>query len=505
MTLLLGLDLGTSSAKAALYDPALQQVIAQAGAEYPIVRPQPGYAEQCPADWWAAVVTVTRRVLAVVGSRAAQRVIGIGLTGQMHGTVLLDGKRAPIGPAIIWPDQRAAAYIDPLLESIGTRQYVEVAGTRPAAGFMVVTLLWLAEHDPARLRKTRTVLLPKDYLRLRLTGDVGTDFSDAAATGLFDIAVKTWSAEIVRAAGIPRPLLPKVCPSTAVIGQLTAAAADALGLQPGVPVTAGSADQPAQAIGSGITGVGRGSVTVGSGGQIFLPIQPITNDGVHLPTDGRVHVFNHAVPGLWYILGATLSAGLSLRWLRDLFGFSDRADAYAAFSAEAATVAPGADGLIFLPHLAGERTPHMDSAARGAFIGLTAQHTRAHFVRAVMEGVAFSLRQALEVAQGMGGTADSLIASGGGMDSDLWRGLMADVLNLPLHQRGLSEYAALGAALIAGVGVKVFADFDELPAPVTTRITEPDSTCTTHYTDLYQQYVWLYPKLREDFQRLNAR
>lgn len=505
MTLLLGLDLGTSSAKAVLYDPALRRVVAQAGAEYPIARPQPGYAEQSPADWWAAAVTVTRRALLAAGAGAAERVIGIGLSGQMHGTVLLDAKRAPLGPAIIWADQRAAAYVDPLLDSIGQRQYVEIAGTRPAAGFMVVTLLWLAEHDPARLRKARTVLLPKDYLRLRLTGDVGTDFSDAAATGLFDIAVKTWSAEIVRAAGIARPLLPKVSPSTAVIGTLTADAAEALGLRPGVPVTAGSADQPAQAIGNGITGVGRGSVTVGSGGQIFLPIQPVTEEGVYLPTDGRVHVFNHAVPGLWYILGATLSAGLSLRWLRDLFGFGDRADAYAAFSAEAATVAPGADGLIFLPHLAGERTPHMDSAARGAFIGLTARHTRAHLVRAVMEGVAFSLRQALEVAQGMGGTADSLIASGGGMDSDLWRGLLADTLDLPLHQRGLSEYAALGAALIAGVGVKVFDDFDALPAPVTTHITEPDRARAAHYADLYHQYVWLYPKLREDFQRLSAR
>lgn len=507
MTALLGLDVGTSSVKALVFEPESGRILAQSNLEYPIYRPQPQYAEQKPDDWWNAAVQAVRIVLERAGEHAAQRISGIGLSGQMHGTVLLDRKDQPVGPAIIWADQRAAGYVDRLLELIGRRQYVEITGTLPAAGFMAVTLLWLADHDPGRLRKARVSILPKDYVRLKLTGEVGTDFSDAAATGLFDIAVKTWSAEIVRAAGISRPLLPKVIASTAIAGTLTAQAAAELGLKPGIPVAAGSADQPAQSIGCGVVGPGQGLISVSSGGQVVIPIEAVSNGSVYLPTDARVHVFNHAVPGLWYILGATLSAGLSMRWLRDLFGLTGQSDAYARFSAEASAVAPGADGLIFLPHLTGERTPLMDAQARGAFIGLTAYHTRAHLIRAVMEGVAFSMRQAFAVAQELGGQADVMVANGGGMESDVWRGIMADVLGRPLEQRAVSDHAALGAALIAGVATNVYANFEETQV-VTARtrsITMPDPARAALYQELFEQYSQLYPKLREDFHALARR
>lgn len=498
MTLLLGLDIGTSSAKAVVFDPAQARVLAAAGHEYPIHRPATDRAEQNPDDWWHAAVTAARRALAACGDDAAGRVSAIGLSGQMHGGVLLDNQHKPVRPAIIWPDQRSAAYTETLLETVGRRQYVEIAGTLPAAGFMAVTLMWMADHEPSALRRTRCILLPKDYVRLQLTGQPGTDFSDAAATGLFDIAIKTWSAELVRAVGIARPLLPAAFPATSISGTLTQAAADALGLRRDVLVVMGSADQPAQAVGNGLITAGRGSVTVGSGGQVFLPIQPVGDSGVHLRTDPRVHIFNHAVPGLWYVLGATLSAGLSLRWLRDLFGMQAQVDAYSLLSAEAAAVRPGADGLVFLPYLTGERTPHMDASARGAFIGLTASHTRGHLARAIMEGVAFSLRQALDIAQTLGGTVETLLASGGGMAAPLWRGIMADVLGLPLHQHGLQETTAVGAALIAGVGTQVYSDFDAIALPALLTVTEPDSRRAAWYNERYTQFIRLYPTLRDD-------
>lgn len=507
MSILLGLDIGTSSVKALVFEPESSRILAHSNLEYPIHRPQPQYAEQDPDDWWRAAVHAARAALAKAGPDATERVTGIGLSGQMHGTVLLDRRDLPVGPAIIWADQRAADYVERLLEAVGQRQFVEITGTLPAAGFMAVTLLWLAEHDPTRLRRARAAILPKDYVRLKLTGEVGTDFSDAAATGLFDIAVKAWSAEVVRAAGISRPLLPKVMASTTIAGSLTASAAAELGLKPGIPVAAGSADQPAQSVGCGVVGPGQGLISVSSGGQVVIPIEAVSNGSVHLPTDARVHVFNHAVPGLWYILGATLSAGLSLRWLRDLFGLTGQADAYALFSAEAGTIAPGADGLIFLPYLTGERTPLMDAQARGAFIGLTAYHTRAHLARAIMEGVAFSMRQAFAVAQELGGQADVMVANGGGMESDVWRGIMADVLGRSLEQRAISDHAALGAALIAGVAVGTYANFEETRRVTahTRSVTTPDPARTAYYQDLFEQYTSLYPRLREDFHRLGGR
>ncbi len=499
MTFLLGIDIGTSSVKAVLFDPDTSQIVAVAGREYPIHHPAPDRAEQDPDDWWRATVEVVRRVTVGVD---VDRVVGIGFSGQMHGTVMVGEDHKPVAPAIIWADQRTAATVKELTQMLGADAYAATAGTLPAAGFMAVTLLWLKQHDPALLGRIYKVMLPKDYVRMRMTGEVATDPSDAAATALFNVTTREWASNIISRAGLPENVLPTLRASVAVAGYLRAEAAAELGLRAGVAVITGCADQPAQAVGNGLITSGRGSVTVGSGGQVCIPFQ--RQAGELLRTDPRVHVLNHAAPDMWYVLGAILSAGLSLRWLRDLVGLKDVTDAYPRLSAEAAIIPPGADGLIFLPYLSGERTPHMDALARGSFIGLSAHHTRGHLARAVMEGVTFALREAFEISREMGVVASTLIAAGGAMESDVWRGIQADVFGVPLQRTLLKEQASVGAALIAGVGAGVYRDLGE--ACVRTvqygEITEPNAANHARYDSLYAHFRELYPRLKGDFHRL---
>lgn len=499
MTFLLGIDIGTSSAKAVLFDVESSQIVAVAGQEYPIHHPAPDRAEQDPDDWWRATVSIVRQVTA---GAEVERIVGISFSGQMHGTVMVGADHKPVAPAIIWADQRTGGTVSELVSLLGAEAYSATAGTLPAAGFMAVTLLWLKQHDPALLGRIHKVMLPKDYVRLRMTGEIATDPSDAAATALFNVTTRDWAANIINKAGLPANVLPDVRASVAVAGYLRAEAAAELGLKAGVAVMTGCADQPAQAVGNGLIKPGRGSVTTGSGGQVSIPFtrQP----GEALRTDPRVHVLNHAAPDTWYVLGAILSAGLSLRWLRDLVGLKGAADAYPLLSEEAAGVPAGADGLIFLPYLSGERTPHMDAQARGCFIGLSAHHTRGHLARAVMEGVTFALREALEISHELGATADTLIASGGAMESDLWRGIQADVFGLPLQRTLLKEQASVGAALIAGVGAGVYRDI-EAACERTVRyrdVTEPNAANHARYDVLYAHFRELYPRLKGDFHRL---
>lgn len=519
MTLLLGIDIGTSSAKAVLFNPETGQTLAVAGHEYPIHKPAPDRAEQNPEDWWQAAIAVVRRVTAQAGRTD---IAGISFSGQMHGAVLLDRAGVPLHPAIIWADQRSAAACAKLVDTLGPDRYAAVAGTLPAVGFQGATLVWLAEHEPTLLAHTHQVILPKDYVRLRMTGQVATEVSDAASTGIFDVTRQSWATEILAGVGLEESLLPPVLASTAVAGQLTPQAATVLGLAAGIPVIAGCADQPAQAIGNGLIAPGPASVTTGSGGQVFVPIKPAAKDlvgtgGIHrnselqvptssyefpgLRTDPRLHVFNHAVPQMWYVLGAILSAGLSLRWLRHLTGLAGTADAYPILSAEAAAVPPGADGLIFLPYLSGERTPHMDPLARGAFIGLSSYHTRGHLARAVMEGVALALRQTLEISLSLGGQVERVIAAGGGAESEVWRQIQADIFGLPLQQSLLSEQASVGAALLAGVGAGVYSNLTVACKQVVRYgpLTEPNPARQARYDELYVRFVGLYPRLREDF------
>lgn len=487
MTKLLGIDIGTSSAKAVLVDSDTQQIIASAAQEYPIHRPAPDRAEQNPAEWWDAVVYAVRQITAEHADIAA-----VGFSGQMHGTVLLDKAGEVVHPAIIWADSRSTEQVAQLAASVN--DYASITGTLPAVGFMGVTLMWLKQHAPDVLDRAHKVLLPKDYVHYRLTGEMTTEVTDAASTSLFDVQRGAWADDVLAAVDLPRALFPTVLPSHEP-RSLTEEAADTLGLPPGIPVAAGCADQPAQALANGIISPGVVSVTVGSGGQVFAPLGAFR-------TDPRLHVFNHAVPNTYYALGAILSAGLSLRWLRDTLGMEAQTDAYAALSAEAADVPPGADGLIFLPYLSGERTPHMDAHARGGFIGLSGYHTRGHLARAVMEGVAFALRQALEITQELGGTVETVIGSGGGVESTVWRGILTDVFGVPVRKTLTTEQASIGAALLGGIGAGVYAGFDDAAQPQYDDATKPDRSQAAFYDARYEQFKQLYPKLKTDMHQL---
>ena len=499
MPLLLGIDIGTSSVKAALFDPENAALVGVAAAEYPIHKPAPDRAEQDASDWWHAAVKAVRAAL----DKAARRdVVAIGLSGQMHGGVLLGADDQPVHPAIIWADQRSSAEADWLVEMFGADAYAALAGTLPAVGFMGPSLLWLQRHAPAVLDRARVVLMPKDYVRFRLTGERATDITDAAATGLLDVVRGQWATALLDRAELPEHLLPPVLGSAQVAGRLHKDAAAELGLAAGIPVVAGCADQPAQAIGNGLIAPGKASVTTGSGGQVFTPV---TLRDRKLATDPRLHVFNHAVPETWYVLGAILAAGLNLRWLRGLTGLDADADAYARFSAEAADLPPGADGLLYLPYLYGERTPHMDPFARGAFVGLGFHHGRGHLARAIMEGVAFALRQSLELSLALGGEVDVVIAAGGGASSPVWRRIQADIFGLPLRQSLLPEQASLGAALLGGVGAGLWPDIASASASVVAYgpPTVPDTARHARYNALYAQFVGLYPTLKADMHHLS--
>lgn len=494
---LLAIDIGTSSAKAILFDTDMARIIAHAGHEYPVDKPSPDRAEQHPESWWQAVQVCVRQVMQHADSIAA-----IGLTGQMHGTVLLGADANPVAPAIIWADQRSKTSVDALIDAFGEDHYASIAGTLPATGFMVATLHWLRQHQPDVLDTAQTVILPKDYIRLKLTDTRGTDISDAASTGLLDVMRGQWLPEIIQFLDVSPDLFPTIDPAAQVIGELTDTAAQALGLPAGIPVVAGCADQPAQALANGLLSPGIAAVTIGTGGQVFVPLRH-TSDSA-LPTDARLHVFNHVVPQTWYVLGAILSAGSALRWLRNLTGLASTQDAYAILSAEASDVPPGANGLLFQPYLSGERTPHMDPLARGSFIGLSAYHTRGHLARAVMEGVTFALRQTLDISLGLAGDVEKIVIAGGGADSALWRQIQADVFGVPLQRSIQSEQTCMGAAMLAGIGTAVYASYDAAAAQVVQRgeITEPNSSNQARYNELYAQFVELYPTLKEHFHRL---
>lgn len=500
MALLLGLDLGTSSVKAVLFNTDTGKIQAAAAQEYPVNKPATNQAEQNPADWWQAVIDVTHRATTIAHR---SDVAAISFSGQMHGAVLLDAHANPLHPAIIWADQRSADAVQALIQTVGPDDYAAITGTLPAVGFLGSTLLWLAQHRPKLLAQVKQVVLPKDYLRLKMTGTIATDVSDAAGSGIFNIHGQSWATSILNQVNLPPEILPPVLASTDVAGELTASAARELGVPAGIPVVAGCADQPAQAVGNGLIAPGKASVTTGSGGQVFTPLQPA--NPANLRTDPRLHVFNHAVPHMWYVLGAILSAGLSLRWLRHISGLDNNPNAYAILSAEAGQVPPGANGLIFLPYLSGERTPHMDPLARGGFIGLTHFHQRKHLARAVMEGVSMALRQALELSLELGGQVDTVIAAGGGAESDVWRQIQADVFGLPLQKSLLTEQAGVGAALLAGVGGGVYPHLTQACAQVVRYgpTTRPDAENHGRYNEIFDRYVQLYPHLKPHFHALN--
>lgn len=499
MSYLLGIDVGTSSLKTALFDAERAAIVAVASEEYAVQHPAPEAAEQAPETWWQATRNTVQRVLQGVDRR---RVRGIGLSGQMHGTVLLNADGQPLRPAIIWADARSSAQVARLLSVFSAETWLEIAGTLPATGFMAATLTWLAEREPEMLERAQCVLLPKDYICFKLTGEVGSEPSDAASTALFDIRAARWSDRLIEGLNLPRALFPAIRRSEEAVAGLRADVAEQLGLPAGLPVVAGCADQAAQALANNVLSRGTASVTIGSGGQVFVPHAP--DDRGVLATDISVHVFNHAVPQQWYVLGAILAAGLALRWLRNLLGWADDPSAYERLSAAAESVPCGAAGLLFLPYLLGERTPHRDPKARGVFIGLSYQHTAAHMARAVMEGVTFALRQALEVSFSLAGKAERVILAGGGAQSAVWRQIQADIYGIPLRASLLKEQACVGAALLAGVGCGLYASLAEACAAAA-QLSEPimpDPARHAFYEARYQQFTALYARLSQDMHQL---
>jgi xylulokinase len=495
MRLLAGLDVGTTGIRVVVIDES-GRVRTVAAASYPLHQPRPGWVEQDPEDWWRGTEVALARAVEAVGEG---EIVGIGLAGQMHGAVFLDAAHQVIRPAILWNDQRTFAQCRRMTELIGERRLLEVAGNPALTGFQAPKILWLRDEEPGCFRRVARVLLPKDYVRLRLTGEFATDASDASGTLLLDLRRRDWAQPLLDALEIPRDWLPLVREATEATGTVRAAVASSLGLGLGVPVAAGGGDNAAAAVGTAVVEPGRVSCSIGTSGVLFAHTAALTPD-----LSGRVHAFCHAVPSAYHLMGVTLSAGGSLRWWRDLLKGAGGTDDYDRLVAAAAAVPVGADGLLFLPYLNGERTPHLDPLARGQFFGLTSRHTHAHLTRAVMEGVLFSLRDALQAMRSLGLTPTEVRATGGGARNPLWLRLTADVLGLPVHRTQVEEGAAYGAALLAGVAAGVYRDLEEACSLVALRseVVEPDPAQVAAYEQLHQLYQELYPATAEIAHRL---
>ena len=492
MEALLGIDLGTSSVKCVLVSET-GQVLGAAQREYPICTPRPGWAEQDPQAWWQATADASGEALTAAGRPSVR---GVSFSGQMHGTVLLDAGGEPLRPAIIWADQRSGAQCERFYSILGRERQAAVTRNPIAAGFMASSLLWLQEAEAQTLARGAHVLLPKDYVRYRLCGHIGSEPSDAASTLLFDTGQRQWADDLIRELGLPRELFPGLSPSCEVVGEVTHEAAQATGLPAGTPVVAGGGDQPVAAVANGAVDEGVLLSTIGTGGQLFTPVaEPRYDPGL------RTHTFCHVAPDRWFLMAATLSAGLSLRWLRDNVLGTQGEGSYDRLSEQAAAVSPGAEGLIFLPYLVGERTPHMDPQAKACFIGLTLRHGVAHLVRAMMEGVVFAMRQGLDIFRDLGLRFDRVIASGGGARSAVWRQVQADAYGLPVSTVDVVEQAGVGAAMVAGVGVGVYHGLAEAVARVVsiTPQAEPRADAMALYEDRYHVFRELYPTLRDTF------
>ncbi len=504
MSYLLGIDVSTTATKALVIDER-GNVVATASDEYEFFTPRPLWAEQNPSDWWRACVNVIRRVLEKI---PANEIAGIGLTGQMHGLVLMDTDGNVLRPCIMWNDQRTAKQCAEITESVGgAKNLLQLIGNPVLPGFTAPKILWVRENEPEVYARAAHVLLPKDYLRYKLTGAYATEPSDASGMALLDVAKRNWSDELLKAIDIPRAWLPDVFESPVVSAKISASAANETGLLEGTPVVGGGGDQAAQAVGTGIVQEGIVSATLGTSGVVFA-----SSDSYRLEPNGLLHAFCHAVPNKWHLMGVMLSAAGSFRWFRDALGEEEKREArnenrdvYDVLTREAARVDAGCEGLIFLPYLTGERTPYPDPHARGTFFGITLRHGKDHFVRAVLEGVAYGLRDSLELMRALGLNISQVRASGGGARSELWRQILADVFNSEIALVNITEGAAYGAALLAGVGAGVYSSVEDACAQ-TIRITDSvtQGKNVGVYEEYYEVYRGLYPALKDSFAKVSG-
>jgi xylulokinase len=496
---LLGIDVGTGGTRAALLDEA-GRIVASAISEHAsISAPQIGWAEQDPGDWWRATRAAVKECLERATVRADE-IAAIGLTGQMHGMVLLDAAGEVLRPSIIWCDQRTEEQCRAITEKVGARRLIELTANPALTNFTLTKIWWVQQHEPEIWSRVQTILLPKDYVRFRLTGARACDVADASGTLLLDVANRRWSAPMMEVSSVKPQMLPNIFESTEVTGKISEEAARATGLRAGTLVVAGAGDQAAGAVGMGIVRPGAVSATIGTSGVVFAATSAPTRD-----PQGRIHTFCHAVQKRWHVMGVTQSAGYSLRWFRDEFctGPDGNRASYDQLTAAAAQTNPGADGLVWLPYLMGERTPHLDPDARGALVGLTGQHTRGNVVRAILEGVAFSLRDTLTIFRELNLPIESIRLGGGGARSALWRQIQADVYGMPVEILEAEEGAAYGAALLGGVGVGVWPSVDaacDTAVRVAQRV-DPDPRGVAIINRRYDEYRSLYPALRESFHR----
>ncbi len=495
MKCLLGLDIGTSGVKALLVSIE-GEILANDTCSYPLENPAAGWAEQSPDDWWKATKKVIKKVISEA-SIEIDSLKGISLSGQMHSSVFLDKNQQVIRPAILWSDTRTSAQCREIEKKAGgLNNLINLVSNPALEGFTAPKILWLRENEPDNFQKLDLVLLPKDYIRYKLTGELNTEVSDAAGTLLLNVETKNWSGELLEKLGLDQNILPQVIESVDIAGKVISSVARETGLKEGIPVVAGGADNACGAAGSGIIKEGRVMASIGTSGVILAHSnRPAADD------KGRIHLFNHTKPDSWYMMGVVLSAGMCYSWMKEKM-FNNIFD-YQALDKKAEMTEAGSEGLIFLPYLYGERTPHADANARGVFFGISAKHNYGHFARSVMEGVAFALRDSLELIKEKGISIKEIRAIGGGAKSTVWQKIIADVFAEEISLLNMEEGPAFGAALIAGVGVGVYKDFEEAESNLikVNKKISPDLANVDSYEKFYKIYRDLYPSLKERFKQ----
>ncbi len=503
-TYLLGIDVGTSGSKAVLIS-ADGEVRATATHEYRLSHPRPLWAEQDPEDWWQATLKSIRAVLEKSGVGGGE-VAAVGLTGQMHGLAMLDREGRVLRPAILWNDQRTGKQCDEIREKVGAKRVLELTGNEVLPGFTAPKILWVRENEPEVYGKCAKILLPKDYVRFRMTGEFFGDVSDASGTSLFDVRRRCWSEEVLGALEISRDWLPETTESAVASARVSAEAARLCGLREGTPVAAGAGDQAAGAVGTGIVEEGIVSTTLGTSGVVFA-----ASDEYRVEPEGKLHAFCSAVPGKWHLMGVMLSAAGSFQWFRDALGEEEKRiaeetgrSAYEVLVEKARGAAVGSEGLLFLPYLTGERTPHPDPDARGVFFGLTRRHGKSHLIRSVLEGVTYGLRDSLELMRDLGIEISQMRASGGGAASPFWRQMLADVFGTEIVTVNCLEGAPYGAALLAGVAAGIYPGVPEAcgTALKTGVPMRPDREAVGIYEDYYRRFRALYPVLAGEFKEI---
>lgn len=505
MSYILGIDIGTSGTKTVLFKEDGTPV-SSATYEYPLYTPQNGYAEQDPLDWWNATVNGIKSVLSQSNVPAGE-IKGIGLSGQMHGLVMLDAENNVIRNSIIWCDQRTSAEVNEITEKVGAKRIVEITANPAITGFTAAKILWVKNNEPENYEKTRHILLPKDYIRFMLTGEYATEVSDASGMQLLDIPKRQWSDEVLTKLGIDKSLLAKVYESPEITGTLTKQVAELTGLAESTIVVGGAGDNAAAAVGTGVVEDGKAFTTIGSSGVVFAH-----TDNIAIDPKGRVHTFCCAVPNAWHVMGVTQSAGLSLKWFRDNLAWGEMetslnmgVDPYYIMDKQAERVPIGANRLLYLPYLNGERTPHLDPNARGVFFGLSTMHKKSDMLRAVMEGVSYSLRDCVEVMAEMGISVNDMMATGGGGSSPLWRQMLADLYSCQVKTTLNKEGPALGVALLAAVGAGIYDSVQEACKEVIKpdKIQDPIAENSAEYDKVYRMYTKLYPAMKQSFEELS--